>query len=130
MHFSKFLKDASACDCPTEARGEEDAIEISSEASAGGNDPEGASASPNIDDKIQLDVWSKNVTSILSEARLILSSLRSRGGGRVNGQPLQLKYRHQRLQTDLLNSAAIIACSGRSCIKSMADDSQERSILA
>ena len=53
-----------------EARGEEDAIEISSEASAGGNDPEGASASPNIDDKIQLDVWSKNVTSILSEARL------------------------------------------------------------
>ena len=64
-----------------EARGEEDAIEISSEASAGGNDPEGASASPNIDDKIQLDVWSKNVTSILSEARLILSSLRSRGGG-------------------------------------------------
>ena len=69
MHFSKFLKDASACDCPTEARGEEDAIEISSEASAGGNDPEGASASPNIDDKIQLDVWSKNVTSILSEAR-------------------------------------------------------------
>ena len=34
------------------------------------------------------------------------------------------------LQTDLLNSAAIIAYSGRSCIKSMADDSQERSILA